>query len=300
MSRRQQRLSRERELEAEPRVDPMENLASLLGRLLADSRPVRRQEFKAPEFSGTGDLNYFWKRFQEVALANEWGREATILHLRASLKDSAQECGKGDTIEEIKAALQARFGLSVREARAKLSALKRSYQTTLAEHAAEVEKLVNVAYEDIPVQPRKRLALDAFQNSLGDTYLQRHLLAVNADTLEAAVQAGAEYLLIKNNNGGGAGVRMVEEDVQPSNIQATRSSQDPLQLVTEALQKLSSRLERLEEGQKQITWRPPQNPRPPPAPRSNVQCWNCGQLGHTQRVCSKPRAVQGNDQRPQQ
>lgn len=41
------------------------------------------------------------------------------------------------------------------------------------------------------------MALETFSNILGNTYLQRHLLAIETRTIEDAVRAGNEFLQIQ-------------------------------------------------------------------------------------------------------
>ena len=73
-----------------------------------------------------------------------------MLHLRDSLRESAEDCGRAATVQAIYAALRARFGLSPREARSRLGVLRKDSRTSLQEHASEVERLVNIAYGDLP------------------------------------------------------------------------------------------------------------------------------------------------------
>ena len=110
--------------------------------------PIR--QFKAPQFDRNGDVEYFIRQFLEIAEANEWAAAAARLHLREALKETARDCGKPDTLDGIFAALRARFGLTNREARARLAALKREHKTSLQEHASEMERLVTIASADPP------------------------------------------------------------------------------------------------------------------------------------------------------
>ena len=83
-----------------------------------------RDPFKAPQYDGQGDVEYFIQQFMEVADANAWTPVATRLHLQEALKEGARECGRAGTIPGILAAIRARHGLSAREARAQLASLK--------------------------------------------------------------------------------------------------------------------------------------------------------------------------------
>ena len=93
--------------------------------------------------------------------------------------------------------LRARFGLTPREARTRLNNEKKGFQTTLQEHASNIQSLVDVVYASLPQTTRHDLYLECFQNSLGSASLQRHLLAVKPTTLDEAVLANNEYLQVQ-------------------------------------------------------------------------------------------------------
>ena len=119
--------------------------------------PPPVQQFRALQYSGQGDIEYFISRFEEITGADEWG-PAALLHLRDSLKESAKDCGRAANVQAIYAALRARFGLSPREARSRLSNLRR---------------LVNIAYGDLPPDHRAGMRLETFCNTLGYLPLQQ-------------------------------------------------------------------------------------------------------------------------------
>lgn len=63
-------------------------LTDLLEKLVMTNPPARAQaEHKAPTFDGEENMEYFVLRFTGVSTANDWGKYATLLHLRKSLKD---------------------------------------------------------------------------------------------------------------------------------------------------------------------------------------------------------------------
>ena len=92
-------------------------LKDVLEHLWETPRSWAGETFKASEFNGKGDIDYFLRQFRDVATVNEWDEVSAILHMRSALKDAARECVKVDTLDGIHA-LTARFGLSVREAKA--------------------------------------------------------------------------------------------------------------------------------------------------------------------------------------
>jgi hypothetical protein len=287
----------------------MERLSEVLERVLLTQVPGRRDTFKIPEFDGSTDVSYFLRQFQDIMEANNWNRAAALLHLREALKGKAQDCGNADTTEGVFQALQARFGMSIREARNKLTLLKKENRTTLQEHAAEVSRLMNTAYQDLPPDHRHRLILDTFQSTLGNAYLQRHLLAVNAPTLEDCIRAGNEFLQIKTTNFPGPQVRIIEEgDEQTPMIQAVQNN--PMEAMMKLLQQLTSEVSELKANQKVLPPRLEVNKSMDDIARNGMRnpgqigqnnfnnkpdvCWNCGLSGHTKRFC---RSRQWNGQR---
>ena len=158
---------------------------------------VRPEQFKPPHYDGSGSVEKFIQHFQKVAQANQWTAEAALLHLKCALEADARNCGSADSIDGIFVALRNRFGLTPRQARAKLVYTRRKKQTSLNEHAARIDELVTTAYSVIQARLRMELAVDNFSCSLNNPDLQKHLLAVRPRTLEEAVSAGNEFLQIK-------------------------------------------------------------------------------------------------------
>ena len=100
-------------------------------------KPTRNQA-RPPSFNGEGDLTLFIKQFEDVAEANGWTPKQKTLHIRSQLAGDAQECGHGDSYEEILKDLHARFGVSKRQARDRLAALKLKPGQSIYSQATEV------------------------------------------------------------------------------------------------------------------------------------------------------------------
>lgn len=270
-------------------------------------QPRQEREFKAPKFDGSDDVELFVTQFQEVADANGWGALSSLLHLREALQEGAKACGRGDSVDSIFTALRAKYGLTVREARARLNNRK-DPKVSLQAHATEIERLTNIAYADLPEQYRANMALDTFSTTVGNTYLQRHLLAVAPDTLEAAVRAGNEFLQVQHVSqrfNSGTTIMNLEDSEEGTQesvkvaMADTKSAtmDDVLAALKELTLSMTNRQPRTNNeasGQTQSL------------ARRTATCWGCGAVGHIRRQCpnqgsnltTRPKQS-GNGYRPQ-
>ncbi len=220
----------------------IDRLTEVLERVLAaPQQPDRssRDRFKTPTFDGKGDVVFFIRQFGDVAEANGWEPAAALIHLRAALTESATTSGQAETVEEIFNSLRARYGMTAREAKAKLATLRRDNRTSLQEHADEIKRLMNVAYADFPHPHKEDMSVDLFHTTLGNAYLQRHLLAVQATSLEAAVRAGNEYFQIQPSATVGSVVRQVEDEETGPIEAAQQVFSNPLEALMKAIMKLT-------------------------------------------------------------
>ena len=274
-------------------------------------RGGREREFKAPEYAGRGDVEYFIRQFDQVAEANEWTAAATLIHLRESLKEDARECGRAGDVEGIMTNLRSSFGMTQREARAQLATVRRDSTTTLQEHARTIERLTHLAYADIPENTRIEMAVDLFSNTLGNAHLQRHLLAVPTATLEAAVRAGNEFLQVKVQREARP-VRQLEKEDEGfpgrDEIQVVNAPTGPMDPMLLVMQQMGEAMAKLLVAQERTGRQMLSALKTPPVPvevDNPARCWGCGQTGHFRSNCTAQRPGQstkpaGNGVRPQQ
>jgi len=168
-------------------VDLVAALAGALGQR-------RREKFPAPTYEGTGDVELFLESFDLVAEANGWNPAARLIHLRSSLKSTALDCGRGATVEAVRRALRARFGMSESQAQDALDGLRRQPKQTLHELASEVERLMGLAFPQVDAAVRETMAIDRFKSALGDASVKVHLLTRRPRTLADAMRYSDEFL----------------------------------------------------------------------------------------------------------
>ena len=222
----------------------------------------------------------------------------------------------GETVGEIRQALEARFGTSARQAKDKLSGLQRDSRTPLHEQALEVRRLVDLVYPNLPHIDRELMAVDCLLRSFENRALQRHMLVIQPQSLMELVNAINDYV-----EAGGPGdrlgptVRAIEgedqEDREDSLLLLTRTVAEQGAMMAQLMQQLS----RMAAPQPQYF-----PPGPPPAfhhqashqanqasrqagPASQpAGCFNCGGP-HFKRNCpqlSRKAPGQGNGQGPVQ
>ena len=276
---------------ADERVAQLERrLEDTIARLEARDHERHGQpavKLKAPVFDGTGDLELFEQHFLEVMRTCNWEGRVAVLKLRESLCSKAQECGRANDIDDIFAALQARFGMTEKEARDKLRYLRKDTHGSLAEHASYVSRLTRRAYGDMPAAGLREIELESFLRSIGNLGLRRHLTAMRLNDIDEAVKFGNEY-----NNMPAASyrpeLREVDVAVNSSDERMPRASSreenNPLATRLDQVEEVLERLTKAIEGLNQ--WRNPvrKSPKSPPTRGGGTgkrpACFLCGKERH--------------------
>ena len=199
------------------------------------------------------------------------------LHVCSQLTDDAQGCGHGDSYSKIVEDLNARFGVSRRQAQDRLAALKIKPGQSIYRQAAEVTRLVEVAFPTLADADRQAMALEHFTRAWESKSIQRHLLAVAPLTIKAAVQATEEYLTVSKSEHmpRAMPVKQTELSTQPSALEIS------LKAMAEAVMQQTMLLQRVLE---KVEQRPA---------RQQKGCFKCGGP-HMQRDCPH-----GNKQQPE-
>ena len=241
------------------RMEQLDQLTALTQALQLAGRP----SFKPPTFSGKEDVELFLRQFADVADANRWTPLERTLHLRSQLQGDAQGCGQGETYQDIVEDLQARYGLTRRGARDRLSNIRLKSSQNVHKQASEISKLVAIAFPVLPNTDQQTMALEYFSRAWESKAVQEHLLSRGPTTMREAVRATEEFLAI-HESGPRPRAHTVEQTQEDSEAerQATQAGflmmAEAMKTQTALLQQLIVRLDT-----------------PPPTP-TPVRCYDCG------------------------
>ena len=208
MARRQRRANRDAELEVlhntiqnasqrpeeEDQDGPQGEIGNLMQMLAALQQPKR--QIKAPIYNGLGNIETYIRQFTDVANANDWSPADRLLHLRLSLTDKAQECGEFDNLEDIWEELRSRFGLNQKQARDRLSTLRRAPGMSIHELGMEISRLTRLGYPNMAVPDQEDLALDRFQAIMNNVELRRYLTPLRPQTMRECLRLSEEFFQV--------------------------------------------------------------------------------------------------------
>lgn len=276
----------------------IQSFTQAMEKLTKNQHAVASDRFRAPKFDGNGDVELFIKHFIDVARINQWSEEATSLHLRESLVGPAKECCRYDNVDENIDNLRVKYGMSRREARTQLSQLRKEKNTTLQEHATQIERWTSIAFDELPAATQQEMSIEYFCSSLGNETLQQHLLTANTNTLDAAVKSGNEFLQISRSavhRNRIAQMESLESHDNQGQIQVvnTPTQDNTMTELLKAIKELSYKLHAYPKSNNQQQKRN----EPTNKSRKTIICWNCNKEGHFQSQCSEP-PKQGNENSP--
>ena len=121
------------------------------------------------------------------------------------------------------------------------------------------------------------ISRETFASTLNNPALQRHLLAVDTPTLEAAVRAGGEYLQIPPSQGGPA-VRAIDDEISEADRVSLVTSETPITTMMGVMQEILSQLEKMAARTEQGRAKKGQE-------KTTKKCWGCQKEGHLRRDC---------------
>ncbi|GBM66381.1 Retrovirus-related Pol polyprotein from transposon 412 [Araneus ventricosus] len=236
---------------------------------LTYSRPT----VKSLTFDGQTSWTVFKTQFDVVSSANGWNNRVKASQLVASLRGSAAEVLQGipsDKLTDlmtIENALEARFGDShlTQFYRTELKTRRQKPGESLQVLAADVERLMSLAYAECPQDVRDSLAAQYFVDAIRDEDTQHATRLMDAKDLKSALAYSMKYEASKTVSKTSRNVRSIEVE------DGTGKEKD------EKFDCLLKTLEKLLHSHVARKKTPRRNP--------NVTCWKCHKKGHLQREC---------------
>ncbi|GBM39457.1 hypothetical protein AVEN_209221-1 [Araneus ventricosus] len=246
---------------------------------LTYSRPT----VKSLTFDGQTSWTVFKTQFDVVSSANGWNNRVKASQLVASLRGSAAEVLQGipsDKLTDlmtIQNALEARFGDShlTQFYRTELKTRRQKPGESLQALAADVKRLMSLAYAECPMDVQESLAVQFFVDAIRDEDTQLRTRLMDFTDLKSALAYSMKCETSKIAS-------KVSMHARPIRIEdnAGRRKDEKFESLLGALEKF---LEILAAGKKSA---PRRNP--------NVTCWRCYKRGHVQLECPSDSAPRRN------
>ncbi|GBM66532.1 hypothetical protein AVEN_133236-1, partial [Araneus ventricosus] len=231
-----------------------------------------RPTIKSLTFDGQTSCTVFKTQFDIVSSTNGWMDFMKASQLVASLRGSAAEVLQGIPADKltdlttIEKALESRFGDShlTQFYRAQLKTRRQKPGESLEELAADVERLMSLAYAECPLDVRKSLAVQFFADVIRDEETQLSTRLMDFTDLKLALAYSMKFESAKTASKISICARSIETE---DDIWKERD--DKFESLLKALEKLVNS---------------PAAEQNAPRRNLNVTCWKCFKKGHVQRA----------------
>ena len=247
---------------------------------------------KPPPFDGRTPWDAYKLQFEMLADVNHWSDAERATYLAISLRGSALTVltnispdHRGEYATLV-ATLNKRFG-SAHQAdlnKAKLKGRARRRDENLPELAEDIERLTRLAYPDAPAEMIEVLSKDQFIDALIDEDLRLRLRQNKPGTLNLALEQALELESIQLAN---KQRTKVVREIQLESPPVNRAGFDE-----EALQKLQSILDAVQQTPADRAPVGKQTPSNGARGSGKIYCWYCKQEGHIQRQCTERKQDQ--------
>ncbi|GBO33841.1 hypothetical protein AVEN_102448-1 [Araneus ventricosus] len=242
-----------------------------------------RPNIKSLTFDGQTSWTVFKTQFDVVSSTNGWTDFVKASQLVASLRGSAAEVLQGipavklTDLTTIEKALESRFGDShlTQFYRTELKTRRQKPGESLQELAADVERLMSLAYAECPLDVRESIAAQYFVDAIRDEDTQHSTRLMDAKDLKSSLAYSMKYEAARTVSKTSRHVRSMGTEDHTS-----RERDDKFEFFFNRLEKL---LNSSVSGRKNT---PRRNP--------NVTCWKCNKKGHVQRECQAITSNQEN------
>ncbi|KAJ3644372.1 hypothetical protein Zmor_027037 [Zophobas morio] len=254
----------------------------------AEFSPVRVQP---PIFDGQTSWTTYKKQFEAAALSNSWNDQQKATALVVALRGAALEILQTLSEENQKdytaltTALELRFGDEhLRQVFvAQLKSRIQKSSESLQEFAADVKRLVHLAYPEAPQDFQDRLAAETFVNGVRDSEVRRVLQISGfkkpSEALIRALEVDAAYNSSPRSNVKIRGIG-VEGEVNPIQESLDKMSENFEKFAREIIAEIKTDSSRQHGGR--------------------LECYRCGRQGHVRRDCRvrSPAPMRRSQPRP--
>ncbi|GBM17504.1 hypothetical protein AVEN_48028-1 [Araneus ventricosus] len=232
-----------------------------------------RPTVKPLTFDGQTSWTVFKTQFDVVSSTNGWTDFVKASQLVASLRGSAAEVLQGIPADKltdlttIEKALESRFGDShlTQFYRTELKTRRQKLGENLQVLAADVERLMSLAYAECPLDVRESLAAQYFIDAIRDEETQLSTRLMDFTDLKSALAYSMKFESAKTTSKISIHARSMETDDD-----TWKERDDKFESLLKALEKLVESLAAEQNA-------PRRNP--------NLTCWKCFKEGHVQRAC---------------
>ncbi|GBM81780.1 hypothetical protein AVEN_106603-1 [Araneus ventricosus] len=242
-----------------------------------------RPSIKSLTFDGQTSWTVFKTQFNVVSSTNGWTDFVKASQLVASLRGSAAEVLQGIPADKltdlttIEKALESRFGDShlTQFYRTELKTRRQKPGESLQELAADVERLMSLAYAECPLDVRESSAAQYFVDAIRDEDTQHSTRLMDAKDLKSSLAYSMKYEAARRVSKTSRHVRSIETEDHTSRVR-----DDKFEFFFNRLEEL---LNSSVAGKKNT-----------PRRNSNVTCWKCNKKGNVQRECQAIASNQEN------